>query len=229
VRKSPFLFFHLARQQQQVLGQPLLFFLLVKLLQELPHLLIFPLAKQLQQHQVLRQSLLLFLSAGKAVAGAVPAPLLPTGQAAATAVNAAPVTNGIATTAATATPLLPAGKAVTAAATAPLLPTGKAAATAPLLPTDKAAATAPLLPTGKAAATAPLLPTGKAAVPSFMRACSKPWGVNKGGRAGGLSKTLGGPRGAKGAKGTGVVQQDKVAKTGEQQPVAIDAAYDLHF
>ena len=139
------------------------------------------------------------------MAGAVPAPLLPTGQAAATAVNAAPVTNGIATTAAMATPLLPAGKAVTAAATAPLLPTGKAAATAPLLP------------------------TGKAAVPSFMRACSKPWGVNKGGRAGGLSKTLGGPRGAKGAKGTGVVQQDKVAKTGEQQPVTIGAAYDLHF
>ncbi len=169
------------------------------------------------------------LSAGEALAGAVPAPLLPTGQAAATAVNAAPVTNGIATTAAMATPLLPAGKAVTAAATAPLLPTDKAAATAPLLPTGKAAATAPLLPTGKAAATAPLLPTGKAAVPSFMRACSKPWGVNKGGRAGGLSKTLGGPRGAKGAKGTGVVQQDKVAKTGEQQPVAIDAAYDLHF
>ncbi|KAL0044119.1 hypothetical protein WJX82_010884 [Trebouxia sp. C0006] len=48
-----------------------------------------------------------------------------------------------------------------------------------------------------------------------MRPCSKPWGVNKGARAGGLSKTQGVPRGAKGSRGTGVTQQGKVvAKTG---------------
>ena len=126
--------------------------------------------------------------AAKAVAGAASAPLLPTGQPAA----------------AMATPLLSAGKAVTAAATAPHLPAGKAAATA-LLP-----------PTGKAAKTAPLLPSRKSAVPSFMRPCSKPWGANKGGRAGGLSKTQGVPRGAKGSKGTGAAQREKFAKTSEQ-------------
>ncbi len=140
----------------------------------------------------------------QSVTGAASAPLVPSGQAAATTVNAAAVSNGIATSAATVAPLLPAGKAVTAAPTAPLFPTGKAAATTHLLPT------------GKAATTAPLLPGSKSAVPSFMRPCSKPWGVNKGGRAGGLSKTLGVPRGAKGSRGTGVAQQEKVAKTGEQ-------------
>ena len=116
----------------------------------------------------------------QSVTGAASAPLLPSGQAAATTVNAAAVSNGIATSAATVAPLLPAGKAVTAAPTAPLLPTGKAATSALLLPSSKSA------------------------VPSFMRPCSKPWGVNKGGRAGGLSKTLGVPRGAKGSRGTGV-------------------------
>ncbi len=125
----------------------------------------------------------------KGVTGAAPSPLLPTDQAAAAAVNAAPVANGITTAAATATPLLHAGKA---------------------------AAMTPLLLSGKAATRAPLLPSGKSAVPSFMRPCSKPWGVNKGGRAGGLSKTVGVPRGAKGSKGTGVAQQQKVVKTGEQ-------------
>ncbi|KAL0044076.1 hypothetical protein WJX82_007512 [Trebouxia sp. C0006] len=75
------------------------------------------------------------------------------------------------------------------------------------------AATALLPPTGKAAKTAPLLPSRKSAVPSFMRPCSKPWGANKGGRAGGLSKTQGVPRGAKGSKGTGAAQREKFAKT----------------
>ncbi len=132
------------------------------------------------------------LPAGKGVTGAASAPLLPTGQAAAAAVNAAPVPHGITTAVAAATPVLPAGKAVNAAATAPVLLTGKAAPTAPLLSSSKSAA------------------------PSFMRPCSKPWGVNKGGRAGGLSKTQGVPRGAKGSKGTGAAQREKLAKTGEQ-------------
>ena len=113
--------------------------------------------------------------------------------------------------------LLPDSRVATgkAAATSPLFPTGKAAMTALLLPTGKAAATSPVLPTRKAAATAPLVPTRKVAVPFFMKPCSKPWGVNKGGRAGGLSKTLGVPRGAKVSKSTGV-HQGEVAKTGEQ-------------
>jgi len=137
----------------------------------------------------------------QSVTGAASAPLLPTDQAAAAAawsvgrrgaVNAAPVPNGITTAAAAAAPLLPNGK------------------------TLNAAATAPLLSTGKAPPTSNLLPKSKSAVPSFMRPCSKPWGVNKGGRAGGLSKTQGVPRGAKGSRGTGVTQQGKVvAKTGE--------------
>ena len=138
------------------------------------------------------------LATGKAAAAAGPeavsAPLLPDVQSVTGAVSAAPVPNGITTAAA-------------AVAAAPLLPNGK---------TVNAAATAPLLSTGKAALTANLLPKSKSAVPSFMRPCSKPWGVNKGGRAGGLSKTQGVPRGAKGCRGTGVTQQGKVvAKTGE--------------
>ena len=145
------------------------------------------------------------LSNGQAADGESAAHLLSTGKAAAPGPEAVSA------------PLRPAAKAVAGAASAPLLPTGQpAAATATPLRSGKAAATALLPPTGKAAKTAPLHPSRKSAVPSFMRPCSNPWGANKGGRAGGLSKTQGVPRGAKGSKGTGAAQREKFAKTSEQ-------------
>ncbi len=162
------------------------------------------------------------LPGGAAAAGV---PLLPTGKAAGGATTAHLLSAGKAAAAdpeAVSAPLLPAGKGVAGAGPALLLPTDQTAAAAvkaapvPNGIATAAAAATPLLPAGKTAPTANLLPSSNSAVSSFMRPCSKPWGVNKGGRAGGLSKTLGVPRGANGSRGTGVAQQEKVAKTGKQ-------------